>query len=99
MFKKYGYRIRAGSQIYSNNNPFNQTFSGAYYNNSIVDEYDTTTGGKRIPRDAPSCLVKFSNAGGNMATKKSVRSKNSNNRLSPHLYKAKNFYKKQWTID
>ena len=95
MFKKFGYRIRAGSHIYtSNNNPFNQTFSSAYYNNSIFDNYDTTPGGKLIPRDAPSCLVKFSNAGGNMATKKSVRSKNSNNRLSPSLYKAKNFYKK-----
>ena len=44
MFKKFGYRIRAGSHIYSNNNPFNQTFSNAY-NSSIFDNYETTPGG------------------------------------------------------
>ena len=57
---KFGYRIKGSS--FHTDQPFSRTFTSGYH----PEEPDF--GDRRLPRDVPTCLVKFNNGGGNMAS-------------------------------
>ena len=57
---KFGYRIKGGS--FHGEQPLNRTFTSGYH----PEEPDF--GDRRLPKDVPTCLVKFNNGGGNMAS-------------------------------
>ncbi len=60
LFNKFGYRIRGGAL--HKENPLNRTFTAGYPSD------EPEFGDKRLPRDAPACLVRYNNGGGNMAS-------------------------------
>ena len=68
LFEKFGYRIKGGSFHYPK--AVNKTFTNGY------SQPEPDFGDRRLPPGVPSCLVKFNNGGGNMASLHTKKQKN-----------------------